>query len=79
MSILCALFGHRQVKDFQWGRRPVTGAYVVDIHGPLVDGVGRNHFSLFVLCPRCEERYLACKVHGELIAERIESAQRVAP
>ena len=70
--MLCAMFGHQPVKDFQWGRRPVTGSYPSRIVGPVVDGIGRNHFQVFVECPRCGAEYMGARVHGEDIAARLE-------
>jgi len=73
VSIICALFGHAPVKDHQWGRVPVTGSYPVRIDGPVIDGVRREHFSVWVDCPRCGQTYMACRIHGHAIADRMES------
>lgn len=74
MSILCAIFGHRQVKPFKWG--DCFGEYAVDVRGPVVDGIGRQHFTLIAACPRCGERYTACKIHGSWITRLIEQEPR---
>lgn len=51
------------------------GEYAVDVRGPYVDGIKRQHFDLIAACPRCGERYLACKIHGHWITSLLEQEQ----
>ena len=69
MSLLCAIFGHKQVSDNTSG----GSEYATDVRGPVVDGIGRQHFDLYVPCPRCHERYLACRIHGHWITNLMET------
>lgn len=60
MSLLCKLFGHRQVPyaghGGDYGR--VSGGYS--------DGIGREHWHLSVECQRCGKTYHAGSFHGPL-------------
>jgi hypothetical protein len=56
-SILCALFGHKPGENVHDGAE-----YLVIIRGP-VDGIGREHASVYGGCQRCFARYRVGKVH----------------
>lgn len=58
MSLLCAVFGHKQ------NPRPSDGSgYITNITGGQVDGIGREHVQLYLRCPRCGDDYLAAMLH----------------
>lgn len=69
MSIRCAIFGHAPAENFSERSGLGGGDYATDVRGPYIDGIGRQHFTLIVACPRCGERYTACKIHGEWITK----------
>lgn len=72
MSILCRIFGHSNVHGFSERSGMGGGDYATDVRGPYIDGIGRQHFELMASCPRCGESFLACKVHGNWISDRME-------
>ena len=57
MSILCAIFGHRDREDDYSG-----GEYMNVIIG-AIDGIGRKHATLYATCPRCGNSYRAGMIH----------------
>ncbi len=62
MSILCTLFGHRSNEHVYSG-----GEYMHVRYGPVVDGIGREHFDLYAKCRRCGKEYRAGRIHGHQI------------
>jgi hypothetical protein len=58
--ILCDFFGHRM----GYGR--MGGGDYGDVIGGNVDGIGREHYKLFVRCCRCGVRFHAGSFHGPL-------------
>ncbi|WP_289241666.1 hypothetical protein [Delftia sp.] len=57
MSILCRLFGHKpRERDYSGGE------YMRVARGP-VDGIGREHATLYARCLRCEQEYRAGQIH----------------
>ena len=57
--ILCAIFGHTMPATGWWG----DGLYG-QIKGGYVDNVGRSHFEIRHVCPRCNEKWTAARFHG---------------
>lgn len=57
MSILCAIFGHRDRENDYSG-----GEYMNVITG-AIDGIGREHATLYATCPRCDNSYRAGMIH----------------
>lgn len=78
MSVVCWLFGHSQVRMFSDFSSMGGGEYATDVHGPREDGIHRQHFDLIAQCPRCGERYLACKIHGHWITDLLPKEQQEA-
>lgn len=57
MNILCKLFGHKSSEHDYSG-----GEYMRLARG-AIDGVGREHATLYARCPRCEKKYRAGQIH----------------
>lgn len=57
MGILCGLFGHKT------NERVYSGAEYVDVVFGPIDGIGREHATLYGKCPRCEGRYRIGQMH----------------
>lgn len=57
MSILCKLFGHKSREHDYSG-----GEYMRMGRG-AIDGIGREHATLYAHCPRCEKKYRAGQIH----------------
>jgi hypothetical protein len=59
-SLLCRLFGHGVPDGYG------TDAPYGSLIGGARDGIGREHWSVRVNCPRCGDRYVLAKLHGPL-------------
>ena len=57
MNILCKLFGHKSSEHDYSG-----GEYMRLARG-AIDGIGREHATLYARCPRCEKKYRAGQIH----------------
>lgn len=68
MSVLCSMFGHRPPESYSQFAGMGGGDYLTT-HKPHIDGIGRAHFALHGMCPRCGERYKVGMIHGQRIVE----------
>lgn len=57
MSILCRLFGHKS------NEHVYDGGEYMRIRTGAIDGIGREHATLFATCPRCVQEYRAGQIH----------------
>lgn len=57
MSILCKLGGHKSLEHVY------GGAEYMRVVPFAVDGIGREHATLYAQCPRCNQEYDAGKIH----------------
>lgn len=61
MNLNCKLFGHVMPKGYA-GDPPYLEA-----RGGSVDGIGREHWSLYARCDRCDDKFHVANVHGPLV------------
>ena len=57
MSVICRFFGHRPRENDYSG-----GEYMRALPG-AIDGIGREHATLYATCPRCGVSYRAGQIH----------------
>ena len=57
---LCSIFGHKQPKGYAGGL-----AYG-EPRGGYKDGIGREHWSVWVRCDRCDTRFPVVNFHGPI-------------
>lgn len=62
MNILCKLFGHKSMENIYGG-----GQYVKIRGVAYIDGIGREHFTLYGDCPRCGKNHRVGSIHGRQI------------
>jgi len=58
MNLICRLFGHRTPYD---DYRP--GFFYMKVRLNAVDGIGRQHASVYAECKRCGEEFFAGMIH----------------
>lgn len=66
MSLMCALFGHRIPKGPYHGDR-----HYYDVVLGTVDGINRQHASLYTTCGRCGTWYKVGNIHVPPIKDLI--------
>lgn len=72
MSLRCELFGHKPPVDFGEHSRLGGGNYLTADGPPIIDGIGRRHFTLIGTCGRCGEPYKVGMIHGGQIAQHLQ-------
>lgn len=72
MKFLCQWFGHKPPASFSQFAGMGGGNYL-KAEGPIVDGVGREHYRLYGMCPRCGEDYQVAMIHGHQISHGVSN------
>lgn len=57
MNILCAIFGHKA------NEHVYSGGEYMKVRPGAIDGIGREHATLYACCPRCGAEYRAGQIH----------------
>jgi hypothetical protein len=57
MNLLCSLFGHKSRE------RDYSGGEYMRVQLGEIDGIGREHATLYARCPRCDKTYRAGRIH----------------
>ena len=58
--LACLVFGHRMPPQGWWG----DGLYG-EVKGGYRDNCGRSHFTVRQTCPRCGDKWITARFHGE--------------
>lgn len=74
MSLLCKLFGHKLPVAFGEHSQMGGGDYLNSDGPPMIDGIGRAHFTILGTCGRCGKLIKIGMMHGFQIAQHLEPA-----
>lgn len=74
MNIICLIFGHRPA--FGWYHSEGNGYF--DVECGAVDGVGRQHATLYIRCERCSKKYQVGKIHIPEIVQLKEDNKKLS-
>ena len=74
-KLICRWFGHKPHE------KTYSGAEYMRARLGPVDGMDREHWTLYARCARCDRSYRAGQVHGPLIrnAERVPATEGRRP